>query len=457
MSRAIPPKASVTITAQEAQEKNSIHGEQGKLIFTAYQGHDCAMLLKNDRLRAAAFLSENKSKVGAIYIGKIRNVVKNLNACFVEIADREICFLPMKNARFPYLLNRDYDGRLLEGDELLVQVEREAQKTKQASVTAHVSLANDFFAIAVGSPRIGYSSKLTAETKKSIAKLFTERAIFSNGGLIQDVRNLLSMDEYSRMENAGMLPDSIKLPSTGCIVRTRAEEVSEAGLLLEQFFDIAAQYIQLLHTALHRSCFSCLKEAPSETDAVLGQLADEGEYQEIITDNEKLYEDIQKYSNSKRIRLYQDNLLPLSKLYSTDSRMKMALERRVWLKSGGYLIIEPTEALTVIDVNSGKYEAGKEYGETCRKINLEAAEEIALQLRLRNLSGMILVDFINMEEEEEKTELLSCLRKLVKSDKVKTTVVDMTPLGLVEITRKKVNKPLAEQWAAASGSTKFVC
>ena len=135
----------------------------------------------------------------------------------------------------------------------------------------------------------------------------------------------------------------------------------------------------------------------------------------------------------------------------------MALERRVWLKSGGYLIIEPTEALTVIDVNSGKYEARKGYGETCRKINLEAAEEIALQLRLRNLSGMILVDFINMEEEEEKTELLSCLRKLVKSDKVKTTVVDMTPLGLVEITRKKVNKPLAEQWAAASGSTKFVC
>ena len=119
---------------------------------------------------------------------------------------------------------------------------------------------------------------------------------------------------------------------------------------------------------------------------------------------------------------------------------------RVWLKSGGYLIIEPTEALTVIDVNTGKYEAGKDPQETYRRINLEAAEEVAIQLVLRNLSGIIIVDFINMQSASYNRELLNHLKALVQKDKVQTHVVDMTPLGLVEITRKKISKPLREQF-----------
>ena len=125
--------------------------------------------------------------------------------------------------------------------------------------------------------------------------------------------------------------------------------------------------------------------------------------------------------------------------------MKTALESRVWLKSGGYLVIEPTEALTVIDVNTGKYEEGKNPEDTYRKVNLEAAEEVALQLRLRNLSGIIIVDFINMRAASDNAQLLHVLKALVKQDKVQTTVIDMTPLGLVEITRKKISKPLREQ------------
>ena len=126
--------------------------------------------------------------------------------------------------------------------------------------------------------------------------------------------------------------------------------------------------------------------------------------------------------------------------------METALASRVWLKSGGYLIIEPTEALTVIDVNTGKYEAGKDPQETYRRINLEAAEEVAIQLVLRNLSGIIIVDFINMQSASYNRELLNHLKALVQKDKVQTHVVDMTPLGLVEITRKKISKPLREQF-----------
>ena len=131
-------------------------------------------------------------------------------------------------------------------------------------------------------------------------------------------------------------------------------------------------------------------------------------------------------------------------------KMEEALNSRVWLKSGAFLVIESTEALTVIDVNSGKYESGKDANETYRKINREAAEEVARQLRLRNLSGIIIVDFINMKSEQDKKSLLYFLKELTEKDRIPTKVVDMTTLGLVEITRKKINKPLKEQFFQAN-------
>ena len=135
------------------------------------------------------------------------------------------------------------------------------------------------------------------------------------------------------------------------------------------------------------------------------------------------------------------------KLYALETKLKTATERRVWLKSGGYLIIEPTEALTVIDVNSGKFEASKkkETEEMIWQVNREAAIEVALQLRLRNLSGIIVVDFINMKRTEDQKALLELLTNEVKLDAVLTNIVDITPLGLVEITRKKNYKTLTEQ------------
>lgn len=128
-----------------------------------------------------------------------------------------------------------------------------------------------------------------------------------------------------------------------------------------------------------------------------------------------------------------------------DTRLKEALDRKVWLKSGGYLIIEPTEALTVIDVNTGKVSTKKEDEETFFRINMEAAGEIAFQLTLRNISGIVVVDFINMRKREHSDRLMAHFGDLLKKDPVKTSLVDMTVLGLVEITRMKINKPLKEQ------------
>ena len=129
-----------------------------------------------------------------------------------------------------------------------------------------------------------------------------------------------------------------------------------------------------------------------------------------------------------------------------EAAQEEALDTRVWLKCGGYLVIEPTEAMTVIDVNSGKNEAKKAGEDTYYQVNLEAAEEVARQLRLRNLSGIIIVDFINMAEKERQKELLETLKNLTAGDPQHPRIVDMTPLGLVEITRKKSHPTLAEQF-----------
>lgn len=452
MSRQIPAKSSLSIPEQEARERDAV---QGKVLFTDYRGHDCALLIRKDRLTAARILSEVSGRIGAIYIGKIKNMVKNMNACFVEIADREICFLPLKKAEYPYLLNRTYDGRLVEGDTLLVQVERDAQKNKQASVTAHISLSNDYFVIAMGTQRISYSAKLEKEKREALVKrvtyLFTEGVIAQNGELIQEWGNLLSACSTGRLAADHISTELLPLPPTGCIVRTKAADADDVSQkpLQEYFFALTEEYARLLHTARYRSCFTCLKEAPGAVEAVLQELADEQEYGEIVTDNERLYQELWQYceshEDSRPLRLYQDDLLSLSSLYSIESRMETALESRVWLKSGGYLIIEPTEALTVIDVNSGKYEARKGNEEEALAVNLEAAREVALQLRLRNLSGIIIVDFINMAQNTSRNQVISLLRQLAARDRIKTTIVDMTPLGLVEITRKKTSKPLCEQ------------
>ncbi len=404
--------------------------ENGKLIFTRYKSRKCALLIQGTRLTAAQFFPDSSGKIDAVYIGKVRSISKNIAACFVEIADREICFLPMAEARMPILLNRVYDGRILQGDELLVQVIRDAQKSKQASVTAHISLANEAFAVSIGSDRTGYSGKLSKEQKEQVSQLLETEGILQKGKLSMAINT----------------PSPL---SFVLVIRTYAAFCNEQELL-DAYNNLAADFCTLLQTASHRTCFSCLREPSAPWQTVFDRLVYPYEYQEIVTDDKLLYRQLIPYLAAKLpdkpLRLYEDTDFDLAKLYSLDSKMETALNARVWLKSGAYLVIEPTEALTVIDVNSGKYEAKGRTTEYFYQVNREAAEEIALQLRLRNISGIIVVDFINMNSSKMEQELLEYLRTLVRRDKQKTLVVDITPLGLVEITRRRECKPLAEQF-----------
>lgn len=410
---------------------------EGKLLVLEREGHILTLLTAGNRLAAVNACKKAEAdgiQVGDIYLGKVQNIVKNIEAAFVEVSKGVLCYLSLSEGQNATVTNRpEFSGRLQTGDELIVQVEREAIKTKLPAVTARISLSGRYLALAQGSAKLGISGKLEQDKKQYIVEKLAEE-------------NLVDAKRKCR------ICEEMKKTPYGMIIRTNAGALQEDMTpLFAEWKALEEQYTRLMQVAFYRPCYTCLKKNPP---AYLEGLKDfyREEYEEIVTDIPEIYEAIKNYAEDTMfseqipLRLYQDTQLPLAKLYSVESRLEEALASRIWLKSGGYLVIEPTEALTVIDVNTGKYDAKKgSLKDTCKKINLEAAKEIAWQLRLRNLSGIIIVDFINIEEKDFQEQLLSCLKNLVKKDPVHTTIIDMTPLGLVEITRKKINKPLKEQ------------
>ena len=226
-------------------------------------------------------------------------------------------------------------------------------------------------------------------------------------------------------------------------VRTNAGELTDPAPLFDEMQKFTAVFDGITDTWQHRTCFSCLYHTESELVKKI-QGIPLASYEEIVTDDDEMYHLLKEVFPDSMLRLYQDDMLSLSSLYSLETHLKEALAKRVWLPSGGYLVIEPTEAMVVIDVNTGKGSKAKGRENIYLKINLEAAKEIARQLRIRNYSGMIMVDFINMESEKDKKTLLESLDRWLKEDRIYTRLVDMTALGIVEITRKKVSRPLSD-------------
>lgn len=371
-------------------------------------------LLEDGRLCEVHPHGTSGSLLGNIYVGKIKNVVKNIEAAFVEIAGGQTCFLPFSEAVCPILTNRVYDGRLLCGDEILVQVIRDRVKTKDPALTAKLTLEGRWCAVVVdGGHGIRYSRQLPEETAAGLA------------GALNEIE----------------VPGPLTL-----LVRTKAGELSSKEEISQTLIREAQRLLEraqkLLKIGKTRTVFSLISEEKPEWLSIM-QEQKEG-FDKVVTDEPAVYHALsgQEFSGTE-ISFYTDERISLFQLYGLSSKLDEALSKRVWLKSGGYLVIEPTEALTVIDVNTGKFDGKKKTEETFALINREAARETARQMRLRNLSGIILVDFIN-QEKAEAGRLLDYFRECCKTDGIPVRVVDMTPLGLVEVTRKKVRRPLAE-------------
>ncbi len=351
--------------------------------------------------------TEQESILDNIYVGRVKDVVKNLNAAFIEIAPKKPCYYSLEDCHNPLYVKKINSPRMVQGDEVVVQVVKENIKTKPPKVSTNLTFSGTYLILTTENTSLGISRKLPEEERERLREL---------------------LGPY-------------KNDKFGLVVRTNAAK-AEPSEILKEYDELKLEYEQLIQNAVHRTCFSCLRKSPPEFLAILKNL-NPSELEEIITDDRGLWEQIK--AKGFQVTLYEDKLLSLNSLYSLEVRLQEALKERVWLKSGGYLVIQPTEALTVIDVNSGKSVAKKKVQEHYLNINLEAAEEIAHQLRLRNISGIIIVDFIDMKEQRAKEELMLQLKQFVKKDSVPVQVVDMTRLNLVELTRKKVRKSLTEQ------------
>lgn len=356
------------------------------------------------------------SILGNIYVGKVINIVKNIQAAFVQIEDGIVCYYSLKENPEPIYIKKSGGSELVQGDEILVQVEKEALKTKDPVVSSNLNIPGKYMAITTGNQKLGISSKISSEKKQELKDFFGK----------------------------------FNLQGNGIVIRTNAATASHEMLLQE--FDFLMERLQKMkETAVHRTAFSLLYRADSFYLQRLRNMY-EGELDKIITDVKSVYTEIEEYltkyqpTDRKRLNFYEDNILSLAALYNITRDLERTLQRQVWMKSGAYLVIEPTEACTVIDVNTGKCDSKrKDRQKTFLKINLEAAKEAANQIRLRNLSGIILVDFIDLEKEEDRNQLMHELRELLKKDAVPTNLVDMTKLQIAEITRKKQKKPLHEQ------------
>ena len=359
--------------------------------------------------------SDAESILGNIYVGRVQKIVKSIRAAFIEIAPGKACYYPLKENSAPVFVKKIPPPGLVQGDELLVQVQKEDVKTKAPTVTTNLNLTGRYVVLTSENKKIGFSSKLGKEQKEHL-------------------RNLV---EKCYEEDFGL------------ILRTNAGNASEDEVVSEIRW-LSSRMSGMISKADMRTCFSCIYQASPKYMSYLQNSYQEG-LSEIVTDLPEVFSEMKEYCRQYPaleqipLRLYEDKLLPLSKLYNLERQMERALAKNVWLKPGGYLVIEPTEAMTVIDVNTGKSVAKKDPRRHFLEINLEAAEEIACQLRLRNISGIIIIDFIDLDSEKDRRTVMQRLRSSVKGDSVPVQVLDMTKLNLVEVTRKKIEKTLSEQ------------
>lgn len=347
-----------------------------------------------------------------VYKGRVVNVVPALDAAFVDIGTGVNAYLPLLGGAV-----RDMKGRKITvGASVLVQVGKEARGNKGPMLTSKISLAGRYVVLLGNADYIGVSKKITDDAERE---------------------RLRAVAATVQAETAGE-------ETCGYILRTAASEAAEAELRRDLAF-LRRTWQSIRRRAERSRGPLCLYR---EADLVLRAVRDyrDDEVAEIRTDDTGVYERLCELCGEEEdeITITCEPAEDLFYRYDIEKEIQPLLERRIDLPCGGYLVFDYTEALTAIDVNSGTFRAGRDRDELARRVNREALIAIARQIRLRNLGGIIIVDFIDMHTERDRSELLAALRREVGRDRVRTVVVDMTALGLVEITRRKTGPSLAE-------------
>jgi ribonuclease G len=380
----------------------------------------------------------HRSIVGSVYKGVVTNVLPGMQAAFVDIGLQKDAFLYAGDYTTNLgdvareMLAADEDGetevdveeleprrdaspieeRLQKGQNVLVQVSKESLGTKGARITSFVSLPGRYLVYMPQARHIGVSRRIRDERERD--------------------RLRAALRALSR-------------PPGGFILRTNAEGKSESEFAADVEF-LSRLWAQIQARFEQAAAPAALHEEGDLTFRVVRDLFSP-EVDEFVVDSRDVYDKCAGYVEAlvpalkDRVRLWEEPT-PLFEALGIEKDIERALRRRVWLKSGGYIVIDHTEALVSIDVNTGKYVGKRDFEQTVLKINLEAVGEVVRQIRLRDLGGIIIIDFIDMESVEHREQVYRALKRALADDKARTNVLEISELGLVEMTRKRVRQDL---------------
>jgi ribonuclease E len=361
---------------------------------------------------------------GNIYLGKVQNVLPGMEAAFIDIGTPKNGVLYRGDVAFdPHDVEESHPRieRLLKnGQSVLVQVTKNPIGAKGARLTQEVSLAGRFVVMVPGQPETyGISKRLPDDERKRLRRVL----------------------------------EGLRPPDAGLIVRTAAEGATDVELRRD-VERLRAQWEQISKVAARTKAPSLVYQEPTLVVRVIREEFTK-EYRGVVIDDRDLYEEVRGYVEAiapelaERVEYYdpEEEGLPLYERFHVQEQLLKALDRKVWLPSGGSLIVESTEALTVIDVNTGKNVGRTNLEETVYRNNLEAAEEVARQLRLRDIGGIIVIDFIDMEIRKNREDVIRAFRDALARDKTRTQVFDISELGLVEMTRKRISEGLVETFS----------
>ena len=368
-----------------------------EIVITKFGDHLVSMLLKDGQPVEFQCVSEkNKVDIGNIYIGVVKNVVKNINGAFVEFDQDETGFLSMRH--------RQYKA----GDEVLVQIKKEATEEKRPMLSDQIELTGKYLVLTSDKLSVGISNKIHQKEKKQELKEMAEPFV---------------TQEY------------------GFILRTEAAKANKEDVRMEAD-QLSAKYHEIVAKKQYRKA-PHLVDTNYDALEVLVHDIKPGSIDRIVTDQEEVGEQLKERGYEVSLCSYMAG--DIERRYRFRHYLSEVFKRKIFMKSGGFLYIEQTEAMAVIDVNTGKSIGKKNQEAHIKKINLEAAKEAARQIRLRNLSGIIMIDFIDMKSKDDEKELLQVMQHYLNGDSKKAVAVDITKLGIMEITRKKEKNPIFRQ------------
>lgn len=393
------------------------------LVAEVYPWESRVAIVEDGRLVEVFWANQDES-VGNIYKGKVKDILPGLSCVFVDIGLAKNAFLYAGDVICPGQVKGINSLDLLKsGQEIMVQVKKEAFSEKGPRVTGNITIPGHFLVLLPYYREVSISRKITCDQRR---------------------RELRSMISENKPENVGVIV------RTACLEAEDTEIMAELKQLVQVWEELRQRYGKTRAPSLIYGDMDVLERA-------LRDYLD-SEISRVIINNERLKNKIMDFTKNKtyctRI-LVQYEEGDLFDKYNLDKDIRRAVRRKVWLKSGGYLIFDATEAMTVIDVNSGKYTGKTSFEDTVLRLNLEAAVEIPRQLRLRSIGGIILIDFIDMKDKEHEEQVIAVLRKELAKDKAHTRIIGMTGLGFLEMTRKKsrygISEFFTEECGACSG------